>query len=128
MNLRQGGGKVPVLFSTEHEARYVLLEFPTWEEFKQMYSKHKSEELKGKYWNILRARVHGKTLEQAGKSYGITRERVRQIEARFQRLVRDHYTTQIEANLSILCAHQTLVESFSDSVMLENSPLADDNR
>jgi hypothetical protein len=128
MNLRQGNGKVPVLFSTQHEARYVLLDFPTWEEFQVLYSKHKSAELKGKYWNVLRARVHGKTLAEAGKGYGITRERVRQIEARFQRLVRDNYTTQIEANLSKLSLHQNLVESFLNSETHESYPPSDGNR
>lgn len=128
VNLKNCGGKVPVLFSTQHEARYVLLEFPTWEEFKLMYAKHKSPELVGKYWNILRARVHGKTLEQAGKTYGITRERVRQIEARFQRLVRDSYSTQLEANLFTLCKHQQLVESFLNSEMHESFLPSDGNR
>ena len=128
MNLRQGKGKVPVLFSTQHEARYVLLDVPTWEEFQVLYSKHKSAELKGKYWNILRARVHGKTLADAGKGYGITRERVRQIEARFQRLVRENYTTQLEANLSKLSLHQNLVESFLNSETHESYPPSDGNR
>ena len=128
VNLKNCGGKVPVLFSTQHEARYVFLDFPTWEEFQDLYTKHKSAELKGKYWNILRARVHGKTLEEAGRSYGISRERVRQIEARFQRLVRDNYTTQLEANLSKLCEHQNLVKSFLNSEMHENCLPSDGNR
>ena len=128
MNLRQGKGKVPVLFSTQHEARYVLLDFPTWEEFQVLYLKHRSDELRGKYWNVLRARVHGKTLADAGKGYGITRERVRQIEARFQRLVRDNYTTQLEANLSKLSLHQNLVESFLNSETHESYPPSDGNR
>lgn len=128
VNLRNCGGKVPVLFSTKHEARYVLLEFPTWEEFKQMYAKHTSDELKGRYWNILRARVHGKTLAEAGKSYGVTRERVRQIEARFQRLVKEHYTTELEAILFKLSEHQNLVESFLNSEMHEKNLPSDGNR
>lgn len=128
MNLRDGGGRVPIRNSTQHEATpYLLVDFPSWEVFQQLYSKHKSAELKAKYWQILKARSGGQTLDQSGKPHGITRERVRQIEARFQRLVGERYSTQLEANLSMLSAHRSLVESFSDSVMLEKFPLADDN-
>lgn len=119
MNLKDGGGRVPIRNSTQHEATpYLLVDFPTWEVFQQMYSKHKSTELKAKYWDILRARSQGKTLDQSGKPHGITRERVRQIEARFQRLMGERYTTQLEANLAMLSLHQRLVESFSDSETL----------
>jgi len=128
MNLKDGGGRVPIRNSTQHEATpYLLVDFPSWEVFQQMYSKHKSAELKAKYWQILKARSSGQTLDQSGKPHGITRERVRQIEARFQRLVGERYSTQLEANLSMLSAHRSLVESFSNSAMLEKFPLADDN-
>ena len=129
VSLKEGRGRVPIRNSTQHEATpYLLVDFPTWEEFQVLYSKHKSAELKGKYWNILRARVHGKTLADAGKPYGITRERVRQIEARFQRLVGERYTTQLEANLSTLSLHQNLLESFLNSEMHESFLPSDGNR
>jgi hypothetical protein len=113
ISLKDGRGKVPIINTTQHEATpYLLVDFPTWEVFQQIYSKHKSAELKAKYWDILRARSGGQTLDQSGKPHGITRERVRQIEARFQRLVGERYSTQLEANLSMLCAHPMLVETF----------------
>ena len=129
MNLRDGKGKVPIRNSTQHEATpYLLVDFPSREEFNILYSKHKSQELKDKYWDILNSRSQGKTLEESGKPFGLTRERVRQMEARFQSLVGKRYSTQLEANLSMLSAHQSLIESSLNSVMLEMFPLADDNR
>jgi DNA-directed RNA polymerase sigma subunit (sigma70/sigma32) len=119
ISLKEGRGKVPIINTTQHEATpYLLVDFPTWEVFQQIYSKHKSAELKAKYWDILRARSSGQTLDQSGKPYGITRERVRQIEARFQRLVGKRYSTQIEASLSMLSSHPRLVESFLNSETL----------
>lgn len=116
MNLKDGRGRVPIWNSTQHEAtNYLLVSFPTREEFDVMYSKHKSQELKDKYWNILNSRAQGKTLDESGKPFGLTRERTRQIEARFQRLVGERYSTQLEANLSMLSAHQSLVEIFSNA-------------
>jgi hypothetical protein len=113
MTLRDGGGRVPIYNTTQHEATpYLLVDFPSREDFDVMYAKHKSQELKDKYWAILKLRAAGERLENIGNSFGLTRERVRQIEARFQRLVSQRYTTQIEANLSMLCAHQKLVQTF----------------
>ena len=128
ISLRDGKGKVPIWNSTQHEATpYLLVDFPTRAEFDVLYSKHKSQELKDKYWTILNSRIQGKTLADAGKPFGLTRERVRQIEARFQKLVGKRFSTQLEANLSMLSAHRSLIESSLNSVMLEMFPLADDN-
>lgn len=128
ISLKEGKGKVPIWNSTKHEATpYLLVDFPSREQFDRLYSKHKSQELKDKYWTILNLRAQGKTLEEAGKKFGLTRERIRQIEARFQRLVGKSFSTQLEASLSILSAHRSLVESFSSSVMHEKSQHADDS-
>lgn len=92
VSLKYGNGKVPVRNSTEHEAiHYILVDFPTKAEFNEIYAKHKSQELKDKYWQILKHRSRGKTLDEAGKPFDVTRERVRQIEARFLRLVAERY-------------------------------------
>jgi hypothetical protein len=128
MNLREGGGKVPIKNSTQNEATpYLLVDFPTRAEFDVLYSKHSSVDLKDKYWAILKLRSMGNTLDHCGQEYGLTRERVRQIEARFQRLVGKKYRTQTEANLTILSAHRNLLESFLDSEMHEKSLPSDDS-
>ena len=129
ISLRDGKGKVPIWNSTQHEATpYLMVDFPTREEFDALYSKHKSQELRDRYWTILHSRIQGKTLAESGKPFGLTRERVRQIEARFQKLLGKRFTTQNEANLSMLSAHRSLVEFSLNSAMLEMFPLADDNR
>jgi hypothetical protein len=129
ISLRTGGGKVPILNTTQHEATpYLMVDFPTQKEFYDLYAKHKCHELKYKYWTILKRRAEGMTLKESGRPFGITRERVRQIEARFQRLMGEKYTTQLEASISILSAHHNLEGFFSDSAMREKFPLFDDNR
>jgi hypothetical protein len=122
MNLREGGGRVPIKNSTQHEATpYLLVDFPTRAEFDVLYSKHNSVDLKDRYWEILTYRSQGHTLKECGNLFGLTRERVRQIEARFQRLVGVSYSTQTEASLAILSVHRSLLESFSSSEMHEKS-------
>lgn len=128
MNLREGGGRVPIKISNQHEATpYLLVAFPTREEFDAMYAKHKSSMLKDRYWGILTYRSQGHSLRECGNLFGLTRERVRQIEARFQRLVGRNYSTQLEANLLILSAHRNVLESFLSSEMHEKSQPSDDN-
>jgi hypothetical protein len=128
MNLKDGRGRVPIRNSTKHEATpYLLVSFPTREEFDVLYKKHKSTELKDRYWQMLNHRSQGYTLAECGKLFGITRERVRQIEARFQRKVAISYTTQTEANLATLSKHQQRVTLFLDSEMHEMFPPSDDS-
>jgi hypothetical protein len=116
VSLKEGRGKVPIRNTTQNEATpYLLVDFPTREEFDVLYSKHKSQELKDRYWTILNLRSQGNTLVDSGNQFGLTRERIRQIEARFQRLVEKKYTTQFEANLSMLSSNQNLVELFLKS-------------
>lgn len=88
MNLRQGNGKVPI--EAGGETPWRLVDWPTRETFDAMWGKSPPE-LVERYWDILKARSGGSTLTQAGGPFGITRERVRQIEARFQRLMRQQW-------------------------------------
>jgi hypothetical protein len=118
MNLKDGRGRVPIRNSTQHEATpYLLVSFPTREEFDLLYSRHKSTDLKDRYWEMLTHRSQGYTLAECGKLFGLTRERVRQIEARFQRLVGNSFSTQNEANLATLSKHPQRVALFLDSEM-----------
>jgi len=129
MNLKDGKGKVPIRNSTQNEATpYLLVEFPKRSTFDVIYSKHKSEQLRDKYWAILKHRARGKTLEESGKPFGVTRERVRQIEARFQRLVGERYWNQMNRVIVRLSELQHSVELFSNSEMPEMNQLSDGNR
>jgi acetyl-CoA acetyltransferase len=92
-NLRLYGGRVPV--ATGHpDNPIVLVDFPAHDVFAALYSKRVKGENIDRYWEILRAIAQGATLTEAAKSQGITRERVRQIEAKFLRLMRQNYHQQ----------------------------------
>lgn len=89
-NLRLYGGRVPL--PTGHPDNPILLvDFPSREDFEALYGKRVKGENIGRYWEMLRARAQGATLTEAAKSQGLTRERVRQIEAKFLRLMRQNH-------------------------------------
>jgi hypothetical protein len=88
MNLREGNGKVPI--EAGGETPWRLVDWPTRETFDAMWGRSPPELVK-RYWIILKARSGGSTLTEAGEPFGLTRERVRQIEARFQRLMRQQW-------------------------------------
>ena len=84
MNLRMCNGKVPVFVGGD--SPYKLVDFPTKEVFDELM-RPSNQDLKDKYWNVLRMRADGHSLTDVGKLYGLTRERIRQIEARFLKKV-----------------------------------------
>ena len=84
MNLRLCKGKVPVFVGGD--SPYKLVDFPTKEVFDELM-RPSNQDLKDKYWNVLRMRADGHSLTDVGKLYGLTRERIRQIEARFLKKV-----------------------------------------
>ena len=84
MTLKEGRGKVPIW--SDGPTPYILVDFPTREMFDVIYTNHQhTTDLKNRYWDILTARSKGETLESIAQRYSITRERVRQIEAKFIR-------------------------------------------
>lgn len=89
MNLRMADGKVPVWVGGDQP--YVLVKFPSKTIFLDLYARRIRKEHLLKYWEILRSRSDGATLEEAGRPYGLTKERVRQIEAKFLRLFSEHH-------------------------------------
>jgi hypothetical protein len=94
MNLRQGNGLVPIRV-TGSTSPYLLVEFPDKGAFKSLYRASITDATIEKYWTILKARAGGATLQEAGFFYGLSRERVRQIEAKFIRsLARRHEPQQ----------------------------------
>lgn len=118
MNLKDGKGQVPIRNqSTNDQTPWLLVAFPNKKEFKSIYP-HLREELRDKYWTILVSRAKGKTLAESGAPFGITRERVRQIEAKFQRLVGEKYWSQTRWSLTTLslAPSATILASMPDSL------------
>lgn len=86
-NLRLYGGRVPLL--TGHpDTPILLIDFPSREEFDSLYGNQVTTESRERYYQMLIARSNGATLADAGKIAGVTRERARQVEAKFLRLMR----------------------------------------
>lgn len=85
-NLRLHNGRVPI--ETGHKDHPLrLVDFPTKDEFDALYGNRVTGDSLGRYYEMLRARTGGATLTAVAKTYGITKERVRQIEAKFLRLM-----------------------------------------
>jgi len=94
MQLKECGGRVP-LRNTRDDIPYLLVDFPTQKEFNDLWGKRVSAENKRRYWILLNKRAEGSTLIAAGRLCGITRERVRQIEAKFLRLMTKRWQTSL---------------------------------
>lgn len=101
MNLKTGKGRVPVANIHEGVYQYLMVDFPSREWFDGAYKKI-NQENRDKYWNILIKRSQGATLDESGAMYALTRERVRQIEAKFIRKVSEQYWADTNGNLKYL--------------------------
>lgn len=101
MNLKQGNGKVPIRNYTGNNP-YILVDFPVKEVFLSLYNSRTTPEFGEKYWKILSHRSAGATLLECAKVNEVSKERVRQIEAKFMRLVRQRYWKDIDQSLAAL--------------------------
>lgn len=89
MNLKDCGGKVPIYL--DGDIPIILVAFPDRETFDALYPKQTRPGSRDRYWVILNLLRQGKSLAEAGRGHGITKEGVRQIEAKFLRLMRESY-------------------------------------
>lgn len=121
MNLRLAKGKVPI--RGRGETPFLLVDFPSMEVFKKIYKGHNKNI--GMYWDIVNRLSNGMTMVEAGQPYALSRERVRQIEAKFVRLYSQSYWDGIESDLSVLSAFSRKVVSMTE--MQQTSPPSDDN-
>jgi hypothetical protein len=121
MNLKLAKGKVPI--RGKGETPFLLIDFPSKQEFKKIYKGHASNT--EMYWDIVNRLSSGMTMVEAGKPYALTRERIRQIEARFIRLLGEAYWEGIESNLSVLSDFSKTVSLMTE--MQQTTLHADDN-
>ena len=121
MNLRLSKGKVPI--QGKGETPFLLVDFPTMEVFKNTFKgRAKNIEM---YWDIVNRLSSGMTMEKAGKPYALTRERVRQIEAKFIGLYSQAYWSGLESDLFFLSASSKTVALMTE--MQQKDLHADDN-
>lgn len=106
MNLRLTGGKIPINTGNDRHP-IMLVDLPDRELFDSLF-KYLRPEGKDKYWDILTERLSGKTLTEVASSRGVTKERVRQIEARILRVLSTHYREVIASETVTLETIQPL--------------------
>ena len=105
------------------ETPFLLIDFPSEEVFKKTYKGHtKNIEM---YWDIVNRLSSGMTMVEAGQPYALTRERVRQIEAKFVRLYGQSYWDGIESDLSVLSGFSKTVSLMTE--MQQTDLLSYDN-
>ena len=106
MNPRLTGGKIPIQTGNDRHP-IMLVDLPDRELFDSLF-KHLRPEGKERYWNILTERLSGKTLTEVASARGVTKERVRQIEAKILRVLSVHYREVIASEIVTLETIQPL--------------------
>ena len=106
MNPRLTGGKIPIQTGNDRHP-IMLVDLPDRELFDSLF-KHLTPEGKDKYWDILTERLSGKTLTEVASARGVTKERVRQIEAKILRVLSIHYREVIASEIVTLETIQPL--------------------
>ena len=100
-NLKLAKGRVPITNRGSTNTPYLLVNFPSKKVFDDLYPRNSQEQI-DRSWEILNRRSKGASLVEAGKPFSLTRERVRQIEARFCRRVGEHYWAEVDYSLNKL--------------------------
>ena len=95
MNLREANGLVPIR-TNDKTNPYKLVPFPKRDEFDNLLGNRIKQDAKNKWWDVLQSRTKGATLQEAGQPFGIQRERVRQMEAKFLRLYSTKFSSTTE--------------------------------
>ena len=93
MNLRLAGSKIPIQTGNDRHP-IMLIDPPERESFDDLFRKGVPKARKDIYWRALQERLAGKTLKEVGESLGVTRERVRQMEAKMVRLLSNHWLSE----------------------------------
>ena len=87
MNLKLYGGRVPI-GTGDPDSPIRVVDFPSKEEFDSLWGKAVRAENRDRYWDMLTTRAGGASLAEVAYRHSVSRERLRQIEAKFLRLMR----------------------------------------
>ena len=106
MNPRLTGGKIPIQTGNDRHP-IMLVDLPDRGLFDSLF-RYLRPKGKDRYWNILTERLSGKTLTEVALTRGVTKERVRQIEAKILRVLSIHYREVIASEIVTLETIQPL--------------------
>lgn len=90
MNLRMHNGRVP-LRTTNPDSPIRLVDFPSKEVFNALFGNRVTAANLERYYLIMQGRLSGLTLKQLAITNGISVERIRQLEAKFLRVLAKYY-------------------------------------
>jgi hypothetical protein len=90
MNLRMHNGRVP-LRTTNPDSPIRLVDFPSKEVFQSLFGNRVTAANLERYYLIMQGRLSGLTLKQLAITNGISVERIRQLEAKFLRVLAKYY-------------------------------------
>ena len=102
MNLRDARGKVPIRTTTDPSSPYTLIPFPDREAFFAAYKKdhlHTVDESIEKYFQMAKLRSDGATLAEIANTFGLTKERARQVEAKFVRVMSESWRSETSSTI-----------------------------
>jgi len=100
MNLRLTGGKIPVYTGMDRHP-IMLVDPPERGLFDLLIGKRINAQRRDIYWKVLHDRLAGQTMKEVGDANGITKERVRQLEAKMVRLLSDHYRSELASEIDL---------------------------
>jgi hypothetical protein len=90
MNLRMHNGRVP-LRTTNPDSPIRLVDFPSKKIFNALFGNRVTAANLERYYLIMQGRLSGLTLKQLAITNGISVERIRQLEAKFLRVLAKYY-------------------------------------
>lgn len=92
INLKNFNGKVPIFLGESKPIHFV--DFPTKESFDQIYGYWVKAENRDRYYDMLLERSKGATLKDLSKKFGVSGERIRQIESKFLKMMKKSHPSK----------------------------------
>lgn len=93
-------GKILISRKTYNGYQHLLVDIPPQAELDKLLGNRFKQEAKNRIRQILMLRSEGKTRKEIGLAFGLSVERVRQFEARAERVVRENYWPRSKPSLT----------------------------
>lgn len=97
MNLRFTNGRIPVHLGD----RIVFMALPEREMFNSIFRTGVKPTNKDFYWAVINGRLSGKTLLELAGEHGVSKERIRAVEAKTIRLLSDRFRLELSSKTDL---------------------------